>query len=80
VFSLEALDANNGDCLFLHFGPPGATKLIIIDGGPQQSGPPTFSNVMQPRLTEIAQQLGVSLPLPVELLMVSSTLAITWPV
>jgi beta-lactamase superfamily II metal-dependent hydrolase len=71
MFSLEALDANNGDCLFLHIGPPGAPKLIVIDGGPQHSGSSIFSSVMQPRLKEMAQLLGVSLPLPVELLMVS---------
>ena len=71
MFSLEALNANNGDCLFLHFGPPGATKLIIIDGGPQHSGTPTFSSVMEPRLKEMAQLLGVNLPLEVDLLMVS---------
>jgi beta-lactamase superfamily II metal-dependent hydrolase len=71
MFTLEALDANNGDCLFLHFGPPGAPKLIIIDGGPQFSGTSVFNSVIKPRLKEMAQLRGVSLPLPVELLMVS---------
>jgi len=71
MFTLEALDANNGDCLFLHFGTSSATKLIIIDGGPQHSGVSTFSSAIQPRLKQIAQNRGVSLPLAVELLMVS---------
>jgi len=71
MFSLEALDANNGDCLFLHFGPANNPKLIIIDGGPQHSGTSTFTTAIRPRLQEIAELRNVPLPLPVELLMVS---------
>lgn len=71
IFSLEALDASNGDCLFLHFGPHDDPKFIIIDGGPQFSGRSTFNSAIQPRLKEMASLLGVSLPLRVELLMVS---------
>ncbi|HVJ85358.1 MAG TPA: hypothetical protein VM452_06915 [Caulifigura sp.] len=71
MFTLEALDANNGDALFLHFGAANHPKLIIIDGGPQFSGTSTFSSVMKPRLEEMAGLLGVALPLPVELVMVS---------
>jgi hypothetical protein len=32
--ALEALQANDGDCLLLHFEPPGATPVrILLDGG-----------------------------------------------
>lgn len=71
MFSLEALDANNGDCLFLHFGSVDNPRLIIIDGGPQFSGRSTFNSAIKPRLREMAYYLDVDLPLPVELLMVS---------
>ena len=71
MFTLEALDANNGDCLFLHFGSHTDPKLIIIDGGPEFSGRSTFANAMAPRLDQISRSLGRSLPLPVKLLMVS---------
>jgi hypothetical protein len=70
MFSLEALDANHGDCLFLHFGTPEDPKLIIIDGGPQWKHP-VFNNVVKPRLEEIAKNLDIALPLGVTLLMVS---------
>lgn len=71
LFSLEALDANNGDCLFLHFGKKSNPKLIIIDGGPAFSGPSTVNTAIKPRLKEMATLLGVSHPLSVKLMMVS---------
>lgn len=71
IFSLEALDAANGDCLFLHFGPWEDPQLIIIDGGPQFTGRSTFTTAIEPRLEEMSDLLGVPLPLPTELLMVS---------
>ncbi|HVK12940.1 MAG TPA: hypothetical protein VM597_29575 [Gemmataceae bacterium] len=71
MFTLEALKANNGDCLFLHFGPPSAPKLIVIDGGPQFTGSAIFNGVLRPRLKQVAELRGVNLPVPVELLMVS---------
>ncbi len=70
MFSLEALDANHGDCLFLHFGTWENPKLIIIDGGPQFKHP-VFDSVVEPRLHEMASLLDVNLPLKVELLMIS---------
>lgn len=71
LFSLEALDASNGDCLFLHFGTLAAPRLIVIDGGPQFTGASTFSTAIEPRLREMSDLLGIPLPLTVELLMVS---------
>jgi glyoxylase-like metal-dependent hydrolase (beta-lactamase superfamily II) len=73
MFTLEALKANNGDCLLLHYGPPDAPRLIVIDGGPQATGPSIFDGVLKPRLKQIAELRGIDLPLPVELLMVSHT-------
>ena len=71
LFSLETLDANNGDCLFLHFGTTSEPKLIIIDGGPQHTGTSTFQTAIKPRIKEIANLLGIGLPIDVEIVMVS---------
>lgn len=35
VFTLEVLNAFHGDCLLLHYGPPDAPHLMLIDGGPR---------------------------------------------
>jgi beta-lactamase superfamily II metal-dependent hydrolase len=70
MFSLEALDANHGDCLFLHFGTWEDPKLMVIDGGPQFKHP-VFNTVIKPRLAEMADLLSRPMPLDVELLMVS---------
>ena len=67
LFSLEALKAKYGDALFLHYGTVANPKLVIIDGGPGG----VFTGSMKPRLREIAELRGVSLPLPVRLAMVS---------
>ena len=67
LFSLEALKAKYGDALVLHYGPTNGPSQIIIDGGP--SG--VFKQSMKPRIQEMASYLGVSLPLPIRLMMVS---------
>lgn len=64
VFSLEALDAEHGDCLLLHWGEPGGARVALIDGGP--SG--VYETRLAPRLRELA--LGAA-PLRLELVLVS---------
>lgn len=66
-FSLEALKAKYGDALLLHWGSLDAPRLVIIDGGPGG----VFANALRPRLRQIAQLREVSLPLDVQLAMVS---------
>ena len=73
VFSLEALRAQHGDCLLLHFGAPGAPRTVLIDGGPG----PVYGETLKPRLLQLRDHLmalgrikaGDALPL--ELAMVS---------
>jgi beta-lactamase superfamily II metal-dependent hydrolase len=49
-FSLEALQANDGDCLLLHYGGgAGAGALILIDGGSRG----IYRSVLKPRLEEL---------------------------
>jgi len=49
MFTLEALQANDGDCLMLHYGSETYRKLILIDGGPRG----IYKAVLQKRLEEL---------------------------
>ena len=69
LFTLEALPAEEGDCLLLHWGTrkkPNKLKIGVIDGGPGL----VYDNDLRPRLDEIVENLEVD-QLPLELVMVS---------
>jgi hypothetical protein len=66
VFSLEALNAKQGDCLLLHWGESDQRRLALIDGGP--SG--VYERWLAPRLQELADGRGGG-PLRLELVLVS---------
>jgi beta-lactamase superfamily II metal-dependent hydrolase len=64
MFTLEALQANDGDCLLLHYQPPGGTPVrVLIDGG--STG--VYSAILKPRL----DQLRGKQPLRLRMAMVS---------
>lgn len=68
LFTLEALEAKEGDSLLLHWGDPADPRLIVIDGGP--SG--VYDASLRPRLAELREaQDDPDDPLFVEQLMVS---------
>jgi beta-lactamase superfamily II metal-dependent hydrolase len=67
IFSLEALQAKQGDCLILHYGKPEAPGLIVIDGGPAG----VYNQFLKGRLGAIRQSLVGADPLPVKMVMVS---------
>ena len=68
IFTLEALEARQGDALLLHWGDPGDPRLIVIDGGP----PGIYRRSVKPRLQELrAAREDPDEPLPIEILMVS---------
>jgi beta-lactamase superfamily II metal-dependent hydrolase len=73
VFTLEALRAQHGDALLLHYGTAADPRLCIIDGGPGA----VYGDALRPRLMEIrghleqAGKLRPADPLPVDLIMVS---------
>ena len=50
IFTLEALKADNGDSLILHYGESDAPRFILIDGGPNQSG---YRKVIRKRLNQL---------------------------
>jgi beta-lactamase superfamily II metal-dependent hydrolase len=63
TFTLEALQANHGDALLLHWGKD---RLAVIDGGPSR----VFATSVRPRLEAIRAERDVK-TLPIRLLMVS---------
>ena len=49
-FALEALQANDGDCLLLHFEPAGAPPVrVLIDGGSRD----VYRSVIKPRIDQL---------------------------
>jgi beta-lactamase superfamily II metal-dependent hydrolase len=66
LFTLEALPAEEGDCLLLHWGTRAQPKIALIDGGPGL----VYDKHLRPRLDELVANLGVA-QLPLELVMVS---------
>jgi len=67
IFTLEALQANHGDSLLLHYGMKTDPQLIVIDGGP----PAVFDMSLRPRLEQLQAKRCPSQSLPVRLMMVS---------
>ena len=65
VFTLEALEAQHGDSLILHYGATSAPKFIVIDGGPPGTYP-----LLRKRLDAIHARMGEE-PLEIRMLMVS---------
>src|SRR5918997_6665428 len=52
LFSLEALKAEHGDCLLLHWGTASAPRRLLIDGGP----PGVYRETLRPRLMQLKEQ------------------------
>ena len=66
VFTLEALQAHEGDSLLLHYGDLNDPKLIVIDGGPKD----IFKLFLEPRLNAIRVKRGGGV-LSIRMVMVS---------
>lgn len=67
LFTLEALQAKNGDCLLLHYGRTEKPRFILIDGGPRG----VFKNTLKHRLDALREKFSPGGALPIELLVVS---------
>jgi beta-lactamase superfamily II metal-dependent hydrolase len=52
LFSLEALKAEEGDCLLLHWGTGAAPRRMLIDGGP----PGVYQDTLRPRLMQLRRR------------------------
>lgn len=67
LFTLEALQAHEGDSLLLHYGDPGDPRLVLIDGGPRNTWPGSRA-----RLDALREaRAGAGAKLPIRLVMVS---------
>ncbi len=66
IFTLEALQADKGDCLILHYGAARGARYIVIDGGPKD----VFRKGLEPRLEQLRGASG-SAALPLEMVVVS---------
>lgn len=70
TFALEAVRAEAGDCLLLHWGDDAEQRLIVVDGGPTKA----VYERLRDRLDALREGGGFGErgePLPIELLMVS---------
>jgi Metallo-beta-lactamase superfamily len=68
TFKLEAVKAEKGDALLLHYGKADKPALALVDGGP----PGVYAEFLEPRLSELRKDLVADgEPLPLELVMVS---------
>lgn len=54
IFTLEALQADHGDSLLLHYGAAADPRLIVIDGGPKG----IYKSSLSPRLNKVRQARG----------------------
>jgi len=61
VFTLEALQAHDGDCLLLHYGSEQDRKLILIDGGPTG----IYKSILKTRLDQLRRTATLDLRLAV---------------
>ena len=52
LFSLEALKAEHGDCLLLHWGTGAAPRRMLIDGGPAG----VYRDTLRPRLMQLRER------------------------
>ncbi len=71
LLTLEALNAEEGDCLLLHHGSGTDPRHILIDGGPGS----TYANSLKPRLDGLRKlhKLSSSQSLPIELVVLTHT-------
>lgn len=57
-FALEAMQAHDGDALFLHYEPAGAPAVrVLLDGGSQM----IFQSVIKPRIDQLRGQGALDL-------------------
>jgi hypothetical protein len=68
IFTLEALQAQQGDCLLIHFGPDDDPSFLVVDGGP---GTAVHDRVLGPRLRELRERWAPARPLSLPLVVCS---------
>lgn len=68
LLTLEALNAEEGDCLLLYYGTARSPRFILIDGGPEK----VYQRTLRPRLRALQKALRLERdPLPLDLVLLS---------
>jgi beta-lactamase superfamily II metal-dependent hydrolase len=67
VFSVELINAGSGESILVHYGPAGATRLVMINAGPRA----TFADTVRKRLQTLKAQRFAGAPVPIELFVAS---------
>jgi hypothetical protein len=68
IFTLEALQAEQGDCLLIHFGHESAPVFVLVDGGP---GSAVYNTILLPRLQALRAAFSTTQPLHLPLVVCS---------
>ena len=66
-FTLEALQAEKGDSLIVHYGDAAKPRFLVIDGGPKD----VFRKSLEPRLGQLRKKWAAQSELPLDMVMVS---------
>lgn len=69
IFSIEVLNAAQGESLILHYGDLDNPRFILIDGGPRG----TYQKYIAPRLTELKERFSGTAPLTLDMVIVSQS-------
>ncbi|MEW8375833.1 MAG: hypothetical protein AB2722_18140 [Candidatus Thiodiazotropha sp.] len=67
VFSVELINAGEGESVLVHYGTPDEMRLVMINGGP----PAAFREYVKPRLQQLRVEAYSDNPVPIELFIVS---------
>src|SRR4029453_17948278 len=66
IFSIELVNAGQGESILLHYGTPDDVKLVMINAGPHAA----FQDLVAPRLRALSQARFDDGPVPIELFVV----------
>jgi len=67
LFSLEVMQAHEGDCLILHVGEKATPHFVVIDGGPSS----VYADILSPRLAALRAAKYPDESLPIDYLVVT---------
>ena len=54
-FTLETLDAKDGECFIIHYGPIGSVRFGLVDGGPRRGLTHRRSRHDSPRYARVSR-------------------------
>ena len=69
IFSIEVINASEGESLILHYGDLDNPRFILIDGGPGD----VYEKYIEPRLSELRQRFSGEAPLALDLVIASQS-------